>query len=134
MKYEKLAEIDGNTLSGWRDWLAKEGDGCCHKEFAAGDGGLTAYSVCMGWTQAFADESGKWKIAWKIGCQAYNQIMQCDLDLDFEEPWDEETGDVDSTLSPVSEDEDWDALAGEIRAAAERVADRYAEPPDEYLV
>ncbi len=125
MKYEKLAKIDGKTLKDWHDWLVKEDMGCCHVPFAEDE--KYVYSVCMGW-----HDTGKegWKIAWEIGRQSHINIMQSDLDLDFEQPWDEETGDVDDTLSLVDADEDWDALAAVVRATAERVADQYAEPSD----
>jgi len=104
----------------------------------------------MGWHDNGTDENGKqqWVVAWKIGRQTHNNIMQCDFDVDFEMPYVSEAeaavnpelcaGDVDDTLEVVSAKEcktvyskrvfsapdgyrSWEALATHIRKTARRV-------------
>ncbi len=116
---QRLREITGETVKGWYDWLVGAQCGCCHVRFA--DGRAHAWSVCMGWH----DPSGagrEWRVAWKIGRQAYDNAMQTDLDVDFEMPYDPETGEVDDTLEvldpPPDGDAEWDELAASMREQA----------------
>lgn len=81
MKNRELAKVTGKWLKGCYKGLVKAGDGCCHIVF-----GTTAkhnVCVCVGWT----DYDGEWKVAWKIGWQTFDNAMQCDLDIDFDMPW-----------------------------------------------
>ncbi len=91
--FPNLKMINAKTVRGWWDWLVEAQCGCCHVEYARDD--RHAYSVCMGWHDCGLEG---WKIAWKIGRQSHRNIMQCDLDVDFDMPYVEETGDVDDTL------------------------------------
>ena len=116
IKTMRLNELKGKMVRDWYSWLKKNDCGCCHLEYADSDDG-NVYSVCMGWK----NYDDGWKIAWKIGRQKYNNIMQSDLDLDFEMPYNEETGDVDDTEEIVDSDTDWNSLAKTMKRTAMRV-------------
>jgi len=120
MQTGKLKEITGKTVKDWYEWLDDNQEGCC--SFVFESDGRNRYCVCMG----FHDVGDRWEIAWKIGRQSHNNVMQCDFDLDFEMPYDEETGDVDDTLCVIEFPEtatmkEWNSLATEMRKAARRV-------------
>lgn len=123
-----LHSINGEEIKSWVDQLLELDDGCvsyCYAESA----GIRFY-VCMGWHKAF-DE--RWDIAWKIGLQPVNAIMQSDFDVDFGVPKNNDSGEVDDTtelvqfrLTPRNKIlpkgyQSWDALASHIRAEARRV-------------
>lgn len=114
---KKIDILTGDFVHDWYTTLSS-GDkcGCCHLPFACDD--KYKYSVCMGWTDY---DKTKSIIAWKIGRQTHDNIMQCDLDIDFEMPYDAETGEVDDTWATVSGNENWEALAKEMRDTARRV-------------
>lgn len=149
-----LNDLTGKMVKEWYEWLLKEGMGCCSRPFAITD--KYRYCVCMGWHNygdvkpwSDKDEYGAdgFRVAWKIGRQTLNNIMQCDLDVDFEMPYvtkamakaDPELceGDVDDTLEEVECEKivhpkswrwsspkgyrDWDALAARMRKVARRV-------------
>lgn len=137
-----LDKLTGKELKKWYKWLRVQDMGCCSIWFASTD--KYRYCVCMGWhdygegpdkEHGFTDG---FKVAWKIGRQTHNNIMQCDLDVDFEMPCNSETGNVDDTLEevecftrpnrhgdfPYSSPRgyrDWNALAAHIRKTARRV-------------
>ena len=120
MQTGKLKEITGKVVKGWYEWLDGSQAGCC--SFAFESDRRSRYCVCMG----FHDAGGRREIAWKIGRQSLDSVMQCDFDIDFEMPYDEETGDVDDTLRLVEFPEtatmkEWNAIASEMRKAARRV-------------
>lgn len=161
MMYSDLMKLTGRLVKEWYNWLRAEGDGCCSVCFDST--GKYDYAVCMGWHHCdddpVVDEKGNqvyeglvpkyravWKIAWKIGRQTRNSIMQCDFDVDFEMPYDNETGDVDDTLETIECEKivhkpykcwgktwhpwrwsvpagyrDWNALAARMRRQARRV-------------
>lgn len=77
-----LSKITGKWLKGSFKWLVDEDCGCCSVDFA--ESGSHRISVCVGWT---ADGRDEYKIAWKIGWQTFNNVMQTDLDIDFDMPW-----------------------------------------------
>ena len=110
--------IDGETLEGAVEWLKAEGCGCFHKW--VGDTEKKEIDIVVGWH----DTGNGCQIGWKIGMQSFNNGMQCDMDIDFEMPYDETTGEVYDTLELIDGDIaaiDWDALAEEINATAAKV-------------
>lgn len=163
MRTCSLKNVTGRELKKWWKWLVREQAGCCSVHFAST--GKYRYCVCMGWhhydDEPVVNEKGNqvyeglvpkykaiWKVAWKIGRQTLNNIMQCDLDVDFEMPFVTEAmakadpelcaGDVDDTLEVVECDQvrrgcfgyrlgspkgyrDWNALAAYVRKTARRV-------------
>ena len=112
-------KIDGKTAKQWYEWLKEENMGCCH--LSVGQTAKNDICICMGWHDDGEDGS----IAWKIGQQSFRNAMQSDLDVDFDMPYDPETGDVYDTLSYLdgadSRDFDWDRLADEMNSTAQEV-------------
>lgn len=140
MKKCDLKEVTGKEVKGWYEWLLANDCGCCSIHFASTDN--YRYCVCMGWHDLGDGPKEKnyrhWVVAWKIGRQTHNNIMQCDFDVDFEMPYPEGGGDVDDTLEIVSARKrttiyretkfsapdgyrSWEALAAHMRKTARRV-------------
>ena len=162
MVYKDLNKLTGKMVKEWYEWLRSEEMGCCSIWFESTN--KYRYVVCMGWhhydDEPVLDENSKhvrengfakfnpvWKVAWKIGRQTHNNIMQCDFDIDFEMPYVTEAmaksdrslceGDVDDTLEVVDCDKiinvktcrwstpkgyrDWNAIAANMRKTARRV-------------
>lgn len=151
MRYMELNKLTGKMVKEWYAWLRKNEMGCCSIWFASTD--KYRYCVCMGWhdygekpdeERGFTDG---FRVAWKIGRQTHNNIMQCDLDVDFEMPYITEAmakaipmlceGYVDDTLEEVECEKivhpkswrwsspkgyrGWDRLAARMRKVARRV-------------
>ena len=81
-------------------------------------------SVCVGWTKV---EENQWQVAWKIGWQKFDNIMQCDFDVDFDMPHTAEGGVYDTEeiiLTSYNEfnQVDWNRLAIRIRETARDAA------------
>ena len=136
MKYGKLKEVTGKFVRESYDYLTKEQMGCCSICFAQDR--KYDYAVCIGWHDCGdgpkEDNYRHWVIAWKIGRQTHNSAMQCDLDIDFEMPYNEEYGDVDDTLETIEAIGgkpigyiSWDSLAKFIRTTAKRVWNDWKE-------
>ena len=134
----KIAGCTGAWLKGCVGWLVKTKGGCCHLKFdtdAEND-----YCVCVGWHDCGAkgekgpDDDG-YRVAWKIGRQSVRNVMQCDLDIDFEMPYNPETGDVDDTLhvlDPLPKTKrDWEREATLARKAARRIWREWAEEEED---
>lgn len=99
---KSLKEVTGKALMESFGWLMENEDGCCSWWYDSTE--KYRYCVCVGWhhydDEMVKDEHGNpvtdrwgvkykpiWKIAWKIGRQTHNNIMQSDLDVDFEMPF-----------------------------------------------
>lgn len=130
MRFAELKEVTGSWLRDSFAWLNAEQMGCCSICFASDS--KYDYSVCIGWHDLGdgpkEDGYHHWVIAWKIGRQTLNNAMQCDFDVDFEMPYNEETGDVDDTVEKIEVDgrkpagyKSWGALASHIRKEAQRI-------------
>ena len=131
----KIAECTGAWLKGCVDWLVKTQGGCCHLTFDVDT--KDDYCICVGWhdyTGDPKDGDSRYKIAWKIGRQSIKNAMQCDLDIDFEMPYNPETGDVDDTLhvlDPLPKTKrDWEREATIARKEASRIWREWAEEED----
>ena len=65
------------------------------------------WAIVLGWLDGFeADETddcmdGTWRLCAKLAYQPGNSIMQCDYDIDWLMPYDEETMEVDDTEIPI---------------------------------
>lgn len=131
IKLEKYAKVSGNQLKKWAEWLKENGSGCCSSLLLTDDNDNDWY-ILMGWSGGFDEsdnskwQSGTWKICTEIGYQPSNCIMQCDLDVDFLMPYNEETGEVDDTNTALADEPDWVKLADELNKEAERVVSKWA--------
>lgn len=145
MVIAKLQRITAAQVKDWYNWLKSRDAGCCSIHFASTV--KWRYCVCMGWHDF--DENGRYddrgmRIAWKIGRQSHDNIMQCDFDVDFDIPYDPETGMCDHAPQLIEVEpgakapagyRSWAELAKEIRAGARRVFKRWkrienADSPD----
>lgn len=129
MKFGSLKDVTGKFAKESVEWLTENKMGCCSICFATDN--RYNYAVCIGWH----DIGDEWVLAWKIGRQTLNNVMQCDLDVDFEMPYDPETGDVDDTLhvlDPLPKTKrDWEREATLARKEARRIWREWAEEDDE---
>ena len=61
------------------------------------------WAIVLGWADGFDTEEnddctlGTWRLCVKLAYQPWHSLMQCDYDVDWLMPYDEETGDVDDT-------------------------------------
>lgn len=134
----KLPKITGKIVKEHYEWLKANDCGCCR--FHLIDTDNYRMHICIGWhdyceghtevskdgshpLQKWVPDPNSWRIAWKIGMETFNNEMQCDLDVDFIMPCDDE-GDVYDTLSEIGEPKtmkEWNAIAAEMNAAAQKV-------------
>lgn len=128
----RIAECTGTWLKGCVDWLEKTKDGCCHIRIDTDE--ENDYCICVGWHDYGAEgENGPdddgYRIAWKIGRQSRNNVMQCDLDIDFEMPYNDDF--VDDTLhvlDPLPKTKRyWEREATLARKEARRIWREWAE-------
>ena len=131
MKMGSLKDVTGKFVKESVKWLKREQCGCCSLCFATDD--TYNYAVCIGWHDLGDGPKEKnyhhWAVAWKIGRQTTNNVMQSDLDVDFEMPYNPETGDVDDTLETIEVTaggkpvgyRSWADLAAYMRKVARRV-------------
>lgn len=79
-------------------------------------------SIVLGWTDGFDEndvdkdkyQSDTWRLAVKVGYQPVNSMMQCDYDVDFNQVYDKETGDVYDTEICLYPDSDFEKVANDI--------------------
>jgi len=123
--------IKGKDLKGCVDWLMAEKCGCCHFHLLTDDKGRK-WSVVVGWSDGFEENEedyfsdGTYQICTKIAYQESNNIMQCDFDIDFTMPYNEETSEVCDTCSSISRSVDWSELAEELLKEFKEVTDEFA--------
>ena len=61
------------------------------------------WAIVLGWEDGFDAEEdddctdGTWRLCVKLAYQPWNSLMQCDYDIDWTMPYDEETKEVDDT-------------------------------------
>ena len=104
----------------------KNEGGCCALNYADTD--KYNYCVCMGWSGGYEKDEAHpdgYHIVLGVKRQTYNNCMQCDYDIDFEYPYNEETGDCDIVerdfeTAPTSMKE-WNEIATAIRKEARRL-------------
>lgn len=60
------------------------------------------WAIVLGWADGFYEDPddnntvGTWRLCAKLAYQPNNSIMQCDYDIDWLMPYDEDTGEVDN--------------------------------------
>ena len=128
MKTGELKEATGEWVKSCYDWLQKEKQGCCSLWYESTE--KWRYCVCIGWHQwGYPVDKDGWHVAWKIGRQSHNNIMQCDFDVDFDMPWPcNQHGDVWDSLTEIQPaigvsnfKKFWNEVATEIRKEARKV-------------
>lgn len=132
MKMGSLRNVTGKFARESVEWLRDQSNGCCSICFATDD--RYNYAVCIGWHYT----GSYWVVAWKIGRQTTNNVMQSDFDIDFEMPYSDESGVVEDTLEtiwvckgkPVGY-RSWAALASRMRVEASRVWNDWKEVSDD---
>lgn len=87
------------------------------------------WAIVLGWGEGWDDPNdsccnGHYRIMSKVAYQEHNCIMQCDYDIDWTMPYDEETGEVDDSDFAIYEDYDDDKLR-EIANELLKLADTY---------
>lgn len=113
---------------------------CWRKLLGRTDAGTELVFV-IGWSDAGYDEEdakkngyadGRYTICSKIACQSRYNGSQTDYDIDFEMPYDKETGDVWDTDTMVSNNEsDWEADAATYNKDAQAIWDTYCVPDED---
>lgn len=66
------------------------------------------WAIAIAWMDW--DNTNDWKLYAKVAYQPTNSIMQCDYDIDWIMPYNEETGEVDDTeteITDIEKDVDW---------------------------
>ena len=76
-------------------------------------------SIVLGWQDGYDKEddnyySDGYRLCVKVGYQPVNSIMQCDYDVDFNQVYDKETGDVYDTEISLYPDSDFEKVADDI--------------------
>lgn len=113
----KLPKIKAKDIKSAVEWLRAEDMGCYHF-FLTATNKWNMY-ICIGWH----DYGDDYRIASKIGIQSFNNIMSCDLDVDFDMPYDEITGDVYDTLEEIGEKPKYGELAKHLNRLAREVVE-----------
>ena len=61
------------------------------------------WAIVLGWADGFEEDKtdvctdGTWRLCAKVAYQPWNSIMQCDYNIDWSMPYNEESGEVDDT-------------------------------------
>ena len=86
--------------------MAQHKEGCYHWWLETDNNGNN-WAIVLGWQDGYEEDDtdelsdGTWHLAAKVAYQPHNSIMQCDYDVDWTMPYDEETGDVWDTDTTV---------------------------------
>ena len=103
MNKAKLVKEFANAISNMRK---THEDGTYHW-YLGTDENNNYWAIVLGWLDGFeADETddcmdGTWRLCSKLAYQPCNSLMQCDYDIDWLMPYDEESGEVDDTEIPI---------------------------------
>ena len=74
------------------------------------------WAIVLGWSDGFEEDetddcmSGTYRLCAKVAYQSCNNIMQCDYDIDWTMPYDEESGEVDDTEFSIYPDTDLEEI------------------------
>ena len=78
------------------------------------------WALVLGWADGFEEEEDDdctdktWRLCAKISYQPNNSIMQCDYDIDWIMPYDEESGEVDDNEISIYPDTDLEELVNDL--------------------
>jgi len=129
--------VTANELKKAANYLAstKEEGGCYHWKIYANTDDNKDISIVLGWTDGFNKndpdkdkyQDDTWRLAVKVGYQPSNSIMQCDYDIDFNLPYNPDTGDVYDCEYCIYETTDFKTLAKDINYDASWVIKHWKE-------
>lgn len=71
--------------------------------------GVNEWAIVFGYMDGFTDDpkdKDYTQFCGKVAYQAYNNVMQCDYDVDWTMPYDEKTGEVDDTNIAITSPDD----------------------------
>jgi len=139
-----LKEVTGKNVKQWFDELQDEEEGCASIWCATSD--RQSFFFVMGWHDLKdlpqSEGTSHWVVAWKIGVQSVNSVMRTDFDIDFHDPKNDESGEVEDTTEILDSHRvnrggkqdwsvpigyrSWDELARKIRREAKRVVRLWA--------
>ena len=70
------------------------------------------WAIVLGWQDGYEEDEtddctdGTWRLCAKLAYQPVNSMMQCDYDIDWLMPYNEETGEVDDNELSIYPDSD----------------------------
>lgn len=105
----------------------KENGGCYYWKFANREAKNIA--VVLGWSaygkqnEADVDKytDGEYQLAVKVAYQPDNSIMQCDYEIDWQQVYDKNTGEILDSEEFLYEDTDFERVAESIKSSAEYI-------------
>ena len=103
MNKAKLVKEFANAISNMR----KTHENGTYHWYLGTDENNNDWAIVLGWLDGFeADETddcmdGTWRLCSKLAYQPCNSLMQCDYDIDWFMPYDEESGEVNDTEIPI---------------------------------
>ena len=103
MNKAKLVKEFANAISNMR----KTHEDGTYYWYLGTDENNNHWAIVLGWLDGFeADETddcmdGTLRLCSKLAYQPCNSLMQCDYDIDWLMPYDEESGEVDDTEIPI---------------------------------
>ena len=132
MAVPTLKKITGNVLKRWAEYLKENAEGCCSWYLASDTEGNDWY-ILMGFADGYDDTSdagpwqiGTWAINTMVGYQSSDSVMQCDLTIDFAQPYNPATGEVSDTMCTLPDSPDWEELAKDLNIQALETLKEYA--------
>lgn len=84
--------------------------GCGTYYWLIGEDKENDWAIVLGWADGFEEDpndnnlDGTWRICAKMAFQSKRSIMQCDYDIDWMMPYDEESGEVDDNEISIYSD------------------------------
>ncbi len=119
----KFRKVTGEWVKSSVEWLVDMQCGCCYFKVWEDDDGRE-YDVCIGWLEGcdpddpdviHGEGDPDWGVSWKIAFQDPDNAMQCDFGVDWNMPYDPDTGEVYDTCnriySGMKTKKEWNQLA-----------------------
>lgn len=95
-------ELVKKFISAVEDMKKTKCDGTYHWMLGRDDND-NDWAIVLGWADGFDKvenddcTDGTWRLCVKLAYQPWNSMLQCDYDIDWTMPYDEESGEVDDT-------------------------------------
>lgn len=101
----RLKKITGKQIRESAEWLIETQAGCSHYEIANTRNNVLAFVIGFLPLGECKDGKPKYGVFAKIGFQSHKNIMQCDFGVDWDMPYNPETGDVFDTIISVCDED-----------------------------